>query len=37
MTSNNLGSIYATTISSEKYIFITSQNIELSGNVIEPK
>ena len=33
-TSNNIGSIYATTISSEKYIFITSQNIELSGNVI---
>ena len=34
MTSNNLGSIYATTISSEKYIIIDSQNIELSGNVI---
>ena len=31
---NVLGSIYATTISSEKYIVITSQNIELSGNVI---
>jgi len=34
MSSNNLGSIYATTISSEKYIIIASQNIELSGNVI---
>jgi len=34
MSSNNIGSIYATTISSEKYIVIASQNIELSGNVI---
>jgi hypothetical protein len=34
MSSNNLGSIYATTISYEKYIVIASQNIELSGNVI---
>jgi len=34
MSSNKLGSIYATTISSEKYIIINSQNIELSGNVI---
>ena len=34
MSSNNIGSIYATTISSEKYIVIDSQNIELSGNVI---
>ena len=34
MSSNNIGSIYATTISSEKYIIIDSQNIELSGNVI---
>ena len=34
MSSNILGSIYATTISSEKYIVIDSQNIELSGNVI---
>ena len=31
---SELGSIYATTISSEKYIVIASQNIELSGNVI---
>ena len=31
---SELGSIYATTISSEKYIIIASQNIELSGNVI---
>jgi hypothetical protein len=29
-----MSSIYATTISSEKYIIINSQNIELSGNVI---
>ena len=34
MSSNNIGSIHATTISSEKYIVIASQNIELSGNVI---
>jgi hypothetical protein len=35
VTSNILASIYyATAISSEKYIFIDSQNIELSGNVI---
>jgi hypothetical protein len=34
MGSNILGSIYTTTISAEKYIVITSQNIELSGNVI---
>jgi hypothetical protein len=34
MGSNILGSIYTITISSEKYIVITSQNIELSGNVI---
>uniref|UniRef100_A0A6C0KPJ1 Peptidase S74 domain-containing protein n=1 Tax=viral metagenome TaxID=1070528 RepID=A0A6C0KPJ1_9ZZZZ len=34
MSSNNIGSIYATTISSEKYIIIASQNIELSGNII---
>ena len=34
MGSNILGSIYTTTISAEKYIIITSQNIELSGNVI---
>ena len=34
MGSNILGSIYTTTISSEKYIVISSQNIELSGNVI---
>jgi len=34
MSSNNIGSIYATTISSEKYIIIDSQNIELSGNII---
>uniref|UniRef100_A0A6C0D6N0 Peptidase S74 domain-containing protein n=1 Tax=viral metagenome TaxID=1070528 RepID=A0A6C0D6N0_9ZZZZ len=31
---SELGSIYATTISSKKYIVIASQNIELSGNVI---
>ena len=31
---SELGSIYATTISSEKYIIVASQNIELSGNVI---
>jgi ASC-1-like (ASCH) protein len=29
-----MSSIYATTISSEKYIIINSQNIELSGNII---
>ena len=34
MSSNNIGSIYATTVSSEKYIIIDSQNIELRGNVI---
>jgi hypothetical protein len=34
MGSNILGSIYTTTISSEKYIVISSQNIELSGNII---
>ena len=34
MTSNILASIYATTISYEKYITIDCQNIELSGNVI---
>jgi hypothetical protein len=37
MGSNILGSIYNTTISAEKYIVITSQNIELSGNVIMKK
>jgi len=37
MTSNILGSIYTTTISAEKYIVISSQNIELSGNVIMKK
>jgi ASC-1-like (ASCH) protein len=37
MGSNILGSIYTTTISSEKYIIINSQNIELSGNVIMKK
>jgi hypothetical protein len=34
MNSNNKGYIRATTISSEKFIIIGSQNIELSGNVI---
>ena len=34
MSSNNIGSIYTTTVSSKKYIIIDSQNIELSGNVI---
>jgi hypothetical protein len=34
MNPNNKGYIRATTISSEKFIIIGSQNIELSGNVI---
>lgn len=34
MNPNNKGYIRATTISSEKFIIIGSENIELSGNVI---
>jgi hypothetical protein len=34
MSSNKLGSIYARTVASEKYIIINSQNVELSGNVV---
>jgi hypothetical protein len=33
MGSTNLGSIYATSIASENYIIIDTQNIELSGNL----